>query len=182
MIFANGFKCAIIGEGHAGKSTLLGRFMESESNREKNSFQCLGFGVKDVCFGGNTIQLFIYETVSDVNLRHINRLVYSDAAALIFMYDITRSSSLKDLSNWIIETTMYAPGVIASILVGNKADLESERQVLYEEGQKFANDHQMIFLETSVFNEKSMENIFKFIAIEILGKIRNGQEYQAKLL
>ncbi|CAG9329493.1 unnamed protein product [Blepharisma stoltei] len=66
-------------------------------------------------------------------------------------------------------------GDAIKVLVGNKVDKEVEREVLFEEGQKFANDCQMIYLETSAKTGLNVENLFNFIAAEILTRIRNGQ-------
>ena len=51
------------------------------------------------------------------------------------------------------------------MLVGNKCDLEGKREVTYEEGQKYSEENNMMFYETSVkeyFNIlKMFENLAK---------------------
>jgi GTPase SAR1 family protein len=45
------------------------------------------------------------------------------------------------------------------ILIGNKCDLESERVVSYKEGELFANENNMIFLETSAKTAVNIEEV-----------------------
>ena len=45
-------------------------------------------------------------------------------------------------------------------LVGNKIDLEKNRQISYEEGAAFAKRNNLIFMETSAKTGKNVENVF----------------------
>lgn len=45
------------------------------------------------------------------------------------------------------------------IQVGNKCDLEDERQVSVEEGQRFAEEHNLLFLETSAKTAVNIEEV-----------------------
>lgn len=44
------------------------------------------------------------------------------------------------------------------VLIGNKCDLSNGRVVAYEEGQQFATEHGLLFIETSA---KTAENVEK---------------------
>ena len=46
------------------------------------------------------------------------------------------------------------------ILVGNKVDLESKREVSTEEGQEMANHYCVKFLETSAKDSKNVDQAF----------------------
>ena len=46
-------------------------------------------------------------------------------------------------------------------LVGHKADLEKDREVLYEEGEYFAKYHKIKFIETSAFTGENVHVSFK---------------------
>ena len=45
-------------------------------------------------------------------------------------------------------------------VVGNKGDLDHRRTVSYEEGEKFAKDNDLIFLETSAKTAVNVEGAF----------------------
>ena len=46
------------------------------------------------------------------------------------------------------------------MLVGNKSDLDTRRQVSTEEGQRFAEEHNLIFMETSAKTSANVEAAF----------------------
>ena len=49
-------------------------------------------------------------------------------------------------------------------LIGNKSDLESERQVSYEKANEYAKDNGMMYFETSAITDSGIEDAFtKFI-------------------
>jgi Ras-related protein Rab-2A len=59
------------------------------------------------------------------------------------------------------------------MLVGNKIDLEHRRVVSTEEGEKFAKDHNLMFLETSAKTAHNVEEAFLRTAQQIYQNIEN---------
>ena len=60
------------------------------------------------------------------------------------------------------------------ILIGNKSDLEEQREVTYDEGMEFAEKNEIKFFETSAKTEQNIEEIFSESADEIAKKIDEG--------
>ena len=60
------------------------------------------------------------------------------------------------------------------ILIGNKTDLASQRQVSFAEGESFANKNSMIFLETSAKTDSKVAEAFTKSASMVNAKINNG--------
>jgi GTPase SAR1 family protein len=65
----------------------------------------------------------------------------------IFVYDITVRSSFENLEKWYKMVTDIANPAI--FVVGNKVDLEEQREIGNDEGKKWAESHGGEFLETS---------------------------------
>jgi Ras-related protein Rab-2A len=61
------------------------------------------------------------------------------------------------------------------MLVGNKVDLEKNRQISYEEGARFAKQNNLIFMETSAKTGKNVENVFYTSAKLIWDNIEKSQ-------
>eukprot|EP00351_Strombidinopsis_sp_SopsisLIS2011_P002189 CAMPEP_0116886820 /NCGR_PEP_ID=MMETSP0463-20121206/20787_1 /TAXON_ID=181622 /ORGANISM="Strombidinopsis sp, Strain SopsisLIS2011" /LENGTH=77 /DNA_ID=CAMNT_0004547857 /DNA_START=366 /DNA_END=599 /DNA_ORIENTATION=- len=59
-------------------------------------------------------------------------------------------------------------------MIGNKSDLDARRQVSTEEGQKFAKDNNLIFMETSAATATNVEDAFLKTSENILTNIDNG--------
>ena len=60
------------------------------------------------------------------------------------------------------------------MLIGNKSDLESERDVKREEGEAFAREHNLIFMETTAKTAANVKEAFIKSAREIYDKIQEG--------
>ena len=59
------------------------------------------------------------------------------------------------------------------ILIGNKCDLDEEREVSFEEGKKKADSYQIDFYETSAKNNINVENVFKYLTDKIVQMNQN---------
>jgi len=60
------------------------------------------------------------------------------------------------------------------MLIGNKSDLEARRDVRKEEGEAFAREHGLIFMETSAKTAGNVEEAFINTAREVYDKIQEG--------
>lgn len=60
------------------------------------------------------------------------------------------------------------------MLIGNKSDLDSRREVKREEGEAFAREHGLVFMETSAKTAANVEEAFINTAKEIYEKIQEG--------
>ena len=71
---------------------------------------------------------------------------------------------------------------VAKILVGNKLDLENENEriVLKKDGENYANDHNMKFIETSASKSCNVEEAFILLVKKILEKRNNPQKEEIK--
>ena len=62
---------------------------------------------------------------------------------------MTSQDSFANVKIWLQEIDRYAPEDISVLLVGNKIDLEEQREVTTKEGKEFAAELGIDFLETS---------------------------------
>ena len=59
-------------------------------------------------------------------------------------------------------------------LIGNKSDLESQRDVTYEEAKQFADENGLMFIETSAKTGEGVEEAFLETARRIFSNIQDG--------
>lgn len=78
----------------------------------------------------------------------------------MLVYDITRKETFNHLTRWLEEVRQNGNPDIMVMLIGNKADLDSRRQVSTEEGERFAKENGLIFLETSAKTAFNVEQAF----------------------
>lgn len=90
------------------------------------------------------------------------------------VYDVTRRNTFDYLEGWLLETRQHSDANIVVILVGNKVDLEHMRVVSTEEGAQFAEEHELIFIETSAKSGFNVDKAFLESARIIYQNIQNG--------
>ena len=100
-----------------------------------------------------------------------------DTNVILLVYDVSSKDSFKNLPTWIniIKKNIKADNVIFA-MVGNKIDLEDQRQVSTEDGEDFADKHNFLFAEISAKEEndngenEGVNNLLKDICNEIIKK------------
>ena len=69
---------------------------------------------------------------------------------------------------------MASPQIVI-LMVGNKKDLEDEREVTFLEASRFAQENGLMFLETSAKTGQCVEEAFLQCSKNILAKIETGE-------
>lgn len=116
-------------------------------------------------YDGTFCSLLITDTSGQDKYRSLYLRYLNKSNIIIIIYDITSKYTFNEVSN-------YYKNVIKDqcnknqrvILLGNKSDLEEEREVSFEEGKSLAELYNYIFMEVSC---KKNENIKKAIEIAI---------------
>jgi Ras-related protein Rab-1A len=112
-----------------------------------------------------------WDTAGQERFRTITSSYYRGAHGIIIVYDITDSESFDNVKQWLNEIDRYACENVNKLLVGNKSDLDSKRQVTFEEAQAFANERGIPFLETSAKSSLNVEKAFLTMAAEIKNRM-----------
>jgi len=91
------------------------------------------------------------------------------AQGAVFVYDITSRKSFENVRSWLEELQRYAsyPNVV-KLLLANKSDLESDRQVERTDGEQFARENGMMFIEASALTSEGVEQAFEEVVYKIL--------------
>jgi len=120
------------------------------------------------------VKLQIWDTAGQESFRSITRSYYRGAAGALLVYDITRRDTFKHLSRWLDEARQHSQSNMVIMLIGNKSDLEHRRAVSTEEGKAFAEEHGLIFMETSAKTAQNVEQAFINTADKIHENIQTG--------
>ncbi|XP_055356585.1 ras-related protein Rab-2A [Paramacrobiotus metropolitanus] len=174
MSYAYLFKYIIIGDTGVGKSCLLLQFTDKRFQPVHDLTIGVEFGARMITIAGKQIKLQIWDTAGQESFRSITRSYYRGAAGALLVYDITRRDTFDHLTNWLEDARQHSSSNMVIMLIGNKCDLESRREVKREEGEAFAREHGMIFMEASAKTAQNVEEAFINTAKEIYDKIQEG--------
>jgi len=120
---------------------------------------------------GKTVKATIWDTAGQERFRTLTASYYRGAHGVIMVYDVTRPETFAHLSQWLAEIEQYSPGGgknVVKLLVGNKADLVTDRAVPTADGEAWARSKGMLFLETSAADATNVTQAFTELALAIL--------------
>eukprot|EP00043_Microstomoeca_roanoka_P015009 m.149713 g.149713 ORF g.149713 m.149713 type:complete len:210 (-) comp16161_c0_seq1:102-731(-) len=169
------FKFLVIGNANTGKSCLLHQFIENKFKSDSTHTIGVEFGSKVINCGGKSVKLQVWDTAGQERFRSVTRSYYRGAAGALLVYDISNRESFNALTNWLTDARTLASPDIVIVLVGNKKDLEADREVTFLEASRFAQENELMFLETSARTGENVEEVFLKCARTILSKIETGQ-------
>ncbi|CAO4387000.1 Protein CBR-RAB-14 [Caenorhabditis briggsae] len=168
------FKYIIIGDMGVGKSCLLHQFTEKKFMADCPHTIGVEFGTRIIEVSGQKIKLQIWDTAGQERFRAVTRSYYRGAAGALMVYDMTRRSTYNHLSSWLADAKSLTNPNTAIFLIGNKADLEDQRDVPYEEAKAFAEENGLTFLECSAKTGSNVEDAFLETAKQIFQNIQDG--------
>jgi small GTP-binding protein len=156
----NRFKVLLVGDSGVGKSSIILRF--TEHYFEDNFVNTIGvdFRCHSLEFNNKIYKLQIWDTAGQDKFQSITTSYYRGSNGIILVYDVCNPSSLDRLKFWYNEVKKKVTEDIPMIIVGNKIDLSSNRKVSYEEGEAFAKELNMQYLECSTKLDEGINKIF----------------------
>ena len=168
------FKLLLIGNSAVGKSSLLLRFSDNIFNDSFLPTIGVDFKIRTFDLNNKIVKLQIWDTAGQERFKTITSSYYKGAHGIIMVYDITDKQSFKNIDNWLGEVEKHASENVNKLLVGNKCDLESNRQVTYEEGKAYADQLGIKFIETSAKESKNVDSAFITMSNEIKTRVQKN--------
>ncbi|KAK7197416.1 ras-related protein rab-14 [Novymonas esmeraldas] len=168
------FKYIIIGDMSVGKSCLMHLFTEQRYRKDLPHTIGVDFGTTVVDINGELVKLQMWDTAGQERFRSVTRGYYRGAAGALLVYDISRRATYAHIGTWLTDARANTGPETVYILVGNKSDLEAEREVSYEEAAQFAAEHNLLFVECSALSGNNVEDAFLSTARRIHEKVKSG--------
>ena len=107
----------------------------------------------------------------DERFRIVLSSYFKGISGIIYVYDITDRSSFVAITNVFYKLAHDNGNYESTVLVGNKCDRESERQVSYEEGEKLAKQLNASFFETSALDGTNVTEVFMTLTEDSYNKV-----------
>lgn len=161
------YKVVVLGSGGVGKSALALKFV-SGTFVEKYDPTIEDFYRKEIAVDDAPSVLEILDTAGTEQFASMRDLYIKNGQGFIVVYSITGSQTFHDIRNMKDQISrVKGTDRVPILLVGNKVDLESQREVSTEEGKCLAHDWSCPFLEASAKNSHNVNNVFIEIVREM---------------
>lgn len=167
------YKIVIIGDSGVGKTAVMERFTEpGEMKKEYQATIGVEFKQRAFSVDGHEMSLYIWDTAGQERFKSITQTYYKGAMGAIIMYSVDNRKSFEHIDIWLEELENVTKGrEVSKIIVGNKNDLDEERQVGCEEARKKARKLQMPLMETSALTYDGIDNVFGTLAWHIKNRV-----------
>eukprot|EP01113_Clastostelium_recurvatum_P025020 TRINITY_DN2_c0_g3_i1.p1 TRINITY_DN2_c0_g3~~TRINITY_DN2_c0_g3_i1.p1 ORF type:complete len:225 (+),score=30.19 TRINITY_DN2_c0_g3_i1:53-727(+) len=126
-------KTVIVGASGCGKSSISMRYVKKSFDDAIEATIGAAYISKQVTLKGRSVKVDLWDTAGQERFRSLAPMYYRSAMIAYIVYDITSSSSFKEVERWVAELVDQGPPNMILVIVGNKADKESQRQVSKKE-------------------------------------------------
>ena len=164
------FKVVLVGDSFVGKTNIMSKYLKNEFHEDSKATVGVEFGSRQFNIEGHVVKAQIWDTAGQERYKAITSAYYKGAKGAFIVYDITRKESFENVTKWAEQLKSTADKNLTIIIVGNKTDLEDQRQVTSEEGQNKANSLESAFIETSAASGSNLDKAFEMMINEVYQK------------
>ena len=164
------FKIIIIGDLASGKTNILSKYLTNTF--EPNSTPTIGveMKVKDFKIKEDLVKAQFWDTAGQEKYDSLTTSYYKGAKGALIVYDITQKSSFDKIESLLKKLRDNSNKNVSVILVGNKCDLEDNREVLKEDGEELAKKLKIKFMEVSAKTGENLDKLFQNLIDEVYEK------------
>ena len=156
------FKIIVIGDSNVGKSCLTNRAAKDKFSSDYSPTLGFEFRTFSTNIENKIIKLQVWDTCGQEVYRSLISNFYRNSSLAMMVYSINSKESFLNINRWLKEIKINSNPDIKIILIGNKADLENEREVTYEEAKKYKEENQILFFEeTSAKTGLNAKKVFE---------------------
>ena len=150
-----------LGDSGVGKSSLILKYVDDYFPDSHMSTIGVDYKEKYITINKRKILLRILDTAGQEQYKSISKGLMKDVDGIIFVYDITRKETFDNIKDWRILPKNNNSNEYKEIIVGNKIDLSTRRQVDEKIVKQFCDKKKLFYLEASAKIGKNVDEIFE---------------------
>jgi len=159
-------KLVVMGTGGVGKSALTIQYVQQQFVTQydptiEDSYR------RQANVDGKNVMLEILDTAGTEQFKAMRDLYMRNGEGFILVYSVIAVSTFNDLSELREQIMRVKDGDVPMILVGNKADLDSQRMIAKAQGEELAKSFGCGFLEASAKTRLNVDEIFNEVIRQV---------------
>ena len=165
------YKVLLLGDSTVGKTCFLMKYTDKTFQDIHMATIGLDYRLRSMKLkSGKSIKLQIWDTAGQDRFRAITKNYYKGSHGIILIYDITNTQSFENVKTWVNQIREEASSNVIIYITGNKVDMEDERKVDRDDGEKLAEELGFPFVETSAKNGININETFEDL-VERIDKV-----------
>ncbi|GMM51600.1 Ras family GTPase [Starmerella bacillaris] len=160
-------KVGLIGDAEIGKTSLMVRYCDGSFDEDYIQTLGVNFLEKTIAIRSTELTFSIWDLGGQREFINMLPIVSNEAAAIIFMFDLTRKATLNSVRNWYRQARGFNKTAVP-LLVGTKFDLfyemsDEEQIEITEQAKKYAKAMRAPLIFCSTSQGINIAKIFKII-------------------
>ncbi|XP_071394306.1 EF-hand calcium-binding domain-containing protein 4B [Centroberyx affinis] len=158
------FKVVLVGNSSVGKTSLLRSFCEGRFHPSTSATVGIDYSVKTLTLDNAQVAMQLWDTAGQERYRSITKQFFRKADGVVVMYDVTVEESFKAVRPWLANVQEDAGEGIPILLLGNKMDMDGDREVSFKEAELLAYEHKVMFYEVSAYTGNNVTESLTHLA------------------
>lgn len=169
------FRICIIGDSSVGKTSLLTRYCDNVFKESYNNTIGVDFRVFSLKYNDTVCKVHIWDTAGQERFKSVAVNYFKSTHGFMFVYDVTNKSSFDNINKWAELVHNTNQNAKVNFLIGNKCDLNSQRQIKQAEAKEFSDIRQYNFMETSAKTCENVGKAFEYFAYQLIDYYKKNQ-------
>ena len=177
MTYDEKIQLIMIGESSVGKTSLINRYTKNIFNTNHLETTGIEFNSREEKINNKIIRVKIWDTAGQEIFHSLTKNFYRKADGIIIVYDVTNKESFDKIHDWVksVHDNIDSYREMQIIIVGNKIDLEENREVTKEEGNKLSDFYEIPYFEASAKNSNGVRAFMMRIITDIVNNKVNDR-------
>jgi len=164
-------KVGMVGDSQIGKTSLMVKYVEGNFNEDYIQTLGVNFMQKTVQIKNAEITFSIWDLGGQQEYLHMLPLVCNDAIALLFMFDLSRKSTLTSIKNWYKQARLLNK-TATPFLIGTKYDYfasmkKEEAKEITTQARRFAKAMKAPLIFCSSSHSINIKKIFQIVFAKV---------------
>ncbi|KAK4992203.1 Ras GTPase tem1 [Elasticomyces elasticus] len=160
-------KVGMVGDAQIGKTSLMVKYVEGSWDEDYIQTLGVNFMEKSILLRNTEITFSIWDLGGQREFVNMLPLVCNDAVAILFMFDLTRKSTLNSVKEWYRQGRGFNKSAIP-FLVGTKYDFfvglgREEQEEVVAQAKRFAKAMKASLIFSSTSHSINVQKIFKIV-------------------
>ncbi len=134
------YKIVTLGEEAVGKTSLVTKYVTGKFQREYHRTLGIDISTYDAKIDDKLFKLLIWDLAGQDIFQDLRTRYCQGASGGILVFDLTRPQTLETIPRWVNAFREAVGPEPTLMLLGNKADLEKNRKISPQQGEKIVKD------------------------------------------
>lgn len=183
-MYDRSIKIILIGDPGVGKSNILSRLINNKFEEKYSPSLSLEYSNHTIKINNYIIRMQIWDAAGQEKKNSIISNYYKSAEVAVFVYSINDNKSfmsIQESSKELINENNDENNSVKKVLLGNKLDLEKERQVENKTAETFAKENGFeVFAEITCKNDEQQDTFKISNIFDAIGKIFYDEYMQSR--